>query len=82
VIAATDQVEAWLEAPGVHLLTEAIAHWETLREVLIAGRLKGPQVHDARIAAICRQHGVRELWTADRDFSRSDGFPTHNPLRD
>jgi len=30
-------------------------------------------VHDARIAAICREHGVQELWSADRDFSRLAG---------
>jgi hypothetical protein len=25
-------------------------------------------------------HGVVELWTADRDFSRFPGVPTRNPL--
>lgn len=27
------------------------------------------KVYDARIAAVCLDHGVAELWTADRDFS-------------
>jgi uncharacterized protein len=36
--------------------------------------------HDARIAAICLQHGVREFWTVDRDFSRFSNFRTRNPL--
>ena len=45
-----------------------------------AGRVVGPQVHDARIAALCRLHGVRELWTADRDFTRFDGLVVRNPL--
>ena len=26
----------------------------------------GPMVHDARVAAVCLLHGVRELWTTDR----------------
>jgi predicted nucleic acid-binding protein len=43
-------------------------------------RISGPQVHDARVAALCIQHGVRELWTADRDFSRFAGLTTVNPL--
>jgi len=40
----------------------------------------GPQVHDARVAALCRLHGVRELWTVDRDFSRFPGLAVRNPL--
>ena len=43
-------------------------------------RLRGPQVHDARVAALCLQHGVRELLTADRDFSRIPELRTRNPL--
>jgi predicted nucleic acid-binding protein len=51
-----------------------------LRALLVAGRVAGPLVHDARVAALCRQHGVRELWSADRDFGRFAGFPVVNPL--
>jgi predicted nucleic acid-binding protein len=29
---------------------------------------------------LCLQHGVRELWTADRDFSAFPQLKTHNPL--
>jgi hypothetical protein len=47
---------------------------------MLAGNIAGPLVHDARIAAICLQHGVRELWTADRDFSRFPQLKTVNPL--
>ena len=32
------------------------------------------------IAAICIGHGVRELLTADRDFSRFSSLVTRNPL--
>jgi len=77
---AIDQVEAWLESPTVVLLAETAAHWSTLRALLSAGQVVGPQVHDARVAALCRQHGVRELWSADRDFSRFGGVAVLNPL--
>jgi predicted nucleic acid-binding protein len=40
----------------------------------------GPQVHDARIAALCKQHSVTELWTVDRDFNRFQAISTLNPL--
>ena len=62
------------------LLTESAEHWPTLRALLADGRIAGAQVHDARVAALCRQHGVRELWSADRDFSRFSGLAITNPL--
>jgi toxin-antitoxin system PIN domain toxin len=77
---AAGQVDAWLESPSLVLLGEAPDHWSALRTLLLAGKVVGPQVHDARIAAICLVHGVRELWTADRDFSRFAGVRTRNPL--
>jgi predicted nucleic acid-binding protein len=40
----------------------------------------GNKVHDARVAAICLGHGVRELWSADRDFSYFPDVRTRNPL--
>jgi hypothetical protein len=77
---ALDQVAAWLESPSLVLLAEGADHWSTLRGLLEAGRIAGPAVHDARIAALCLAHGVRELWTADRDFSRFPPLATANPL--
>ncbi|OGA45168.1 MAG: toxin PIN [Betaproteobacteria bacterium RIFCSPLOWO2_12_FULL_63_13] len=78
--AAIDQVEAWLESPTLVLLTETELHWARLREMLVAGRIVGPRVHDARIAALCAQHGVGELWSADRDFGRFPNLAVVNPL--
>lgn len=77
---ALDQVDAWIESPTLALLAEAAEHWSTLRALLTAGRIVGPRVNDARIVALCRQHGVRELWSADRDFSRFAGLSVVNPL--
>jgi toxin-antitoxin system PIN domain toxin len=77
---ALDQVDAWLESPTLTLLAESMGHWAILRSLLTEGRIAGPQVHDARVAALCREHGVRELWSADRDFSRFAGLAVVNPL--
>ena len=78
--AAIDQVEAWLESPSVTLLAETEGYWPEIRSLLLDGRIDGPQVHDARVAALCRLHGVRELWTADRDFGRFPELSVRNPL--
>ena len=77
---AVDQIDAWLESPSVVLIAEGVTHWPELRRLLSAGRIVGPQVHDARVATLCLTHGVRELWTADRDFSRFPSLATRNPL--
>lgn len=77
---ALDQIDAWFESPLVSLLAESGEHWQSLKPLLLASRVTGPQVHDARIAALCLQHGVRELWTADRDFGRFAPLRAVNPL--
>jgi toxin-antitoxin system PIN domain toxin len=77
---ALEQVACWLEIPTLITLSESAQHWRMLRDVLEAGQVSGSQIHDARIAALCRQHGVRELWTADRDFGRFAGLRFRNPL--
>jgi len=77
---AIDQVEAWLESPSVLLLAESQSHWQQLRSVVEQGRVTGPHIHDARVAALCLEHGVSELWTADRDFARFPDLRHRNPL--
>jgi hypothetical protein len=77
---AIDQVEAWLESPSLVLLSESEDYWPRFQSILKAGLVAGPQVHDARVVGLCRQHGVKELWTADRDFGRFPGLAVSNPL--
>jgi len=77
---AIDQVEAWIASPSLVLLAESDAHWRVLREALLNGKIAGAQVHDARIAALCLQHGVKQLWSADRDFGRFPDLTVINPL--
>jgi len=64
----------------VVLLSETPMYWPNLRDLLATARVAGPQVHDARIAALWCQHGVRQLWSADRDFGRFVGIAVINPL--
>jgi toxin-antitoxin system PIN domain toxin len=77
---ALEQAACWMEVPTVVLLAETTGYWPELRETLDLSRVAGPRIHDARIVALCRQHGVSELWTADRDFGRFAGLRFRNPL--
>jgi uncharacterized protein len=70
----------WQTLPNLSLLSETSSHAETLSRLLLATHLVGPRVHDARIAAICIDHGVAELWSADRDFGRFPELKVVNPL--
>lgn len=77
---ALDQIDAWLESPSLLLLSETEAHWSELRALIDNAHLAGALVHDARIAALCLQHGVQTLWSADRDFGRFPKLSVTNPL--
>jgi len=78
--AALEQVKAWFESPRLQLLAESPGYEQHLEQLVRAGSVTGPRIHDARIAALCLHHGVSELWTADRDFTRFPTLRTRNPL--
>ena len=76
---AADAIDALLESPTARLIAEAPGYWPILRQLVTETKVAGPRIHDARIAAVCLAHGVTELWTADRDFSRFPALRTRNP---
>lgn len=77
---AFEQLDAWFESPKLVLLGEGPNHLAELKRLALGAQIVGRGIHDARIAALCLQHGVRELWTFDRDFSRFPQLKTRNPL--
>ncbi len=74
------QVRAWLGSPSLIVLYDEEGTLEVLAQLAVAAKVAGPRIHDARIAATCLSHDVRELWTIDRDFSRYPSLRTRNPL--
>jgi predicted nucleic acid-binding protein len=77
---ALRQLDNLLACENLVVLAEDGEHWRVLHSLLEAGVVRGGAVHDARIAACCLRHGVSELWTADRDFSRYPALRVRNPL--
>ena len=61
-------------------LAEGAGYLDALEQVARPALLQGALVHDARVAALCLFHGVRVLWSADRDFSRFPDLTVVNPL--
>lgn len=80
VALAISAVERLVGAPGMHLLGEGADHLPILKSLLVSGRVTGPRIHDARVAAICVSAGVEALWSADRDFSWFPQLRVVNPL--
>ena len=66
--------------PNMEFIGEGEGYLERLDEISKPARIVGGAIHDARIAAICKFHGVKELWSADRDFSRFQQVKVYNPL--
>lgn len=77
---ALRQVRNWLSSPVVVTLHETHRHLSVLEAISQQTNIAGGQVHDARIAALCLEHGVRELWTVDRGFAKYPGLRVKNPI--
>jgi uncharacterized protein len=65
---------------GASLLMPGPAFWPLLEGVLGSGLPIGPGVFGCQVAALCREHGIRELWTFDRAFEGIEGIDAVNPL--
>ena len=75
-----EDVESLLASPTVVLLGHGPTHAMHMVEMLSAGDARGNLAHDAHIAALLCEHGVREFLTADRDFARFPGVRPRNPF--
>lgn len=77
---ALEDLESLLASPSLTLLGEGPAHAGHLFRMVEGGDAVGNLAHDAHIAALAIEHGVSEVWTADRDFARFPGLRIRNPL--
>ena len=77
---ALQQVTNWMESPSLSVIGETRDHWDVYSQLSRQGHAVGPLAHDARVAAICKANGVRELWSLDRDFTRFSDLKVLNPL--
>jgi toxin-antitoxin system PIN domain toxin len=75
-----NDLESLLQSPALTLLREGPRHSAFMQRLLKSGQATGNLVHDAHIAALVSEHGVSELWTADRDFARFPEIRVRNPF--
>ena len=75
---ALEYLERVLGSPSARLLTPSPSFPGLFAEACQEGAAVGNLAFDAQLVAVCREHGVSELLTEDRDFSR---FPGIVPVR-
>jgi hypothetical protein len=77
---AEQNVAALVGRPNVRLLSEREGFWEAwlrcTRDLVVRGKL----VPDAHLATLLHQHGVRVIYTNDRDFGKFEFLDVRNPL--
>jgi toxin-antitoxin system PIN domain toxin len=75
---ALEFVAQTLGGPSARLLLPGPTFPALFAEACRAGAVQGNLAFDAQVVAICREHGVSEILTEDRDFAR---FEVPTPVR-
>lgn len=78
---ARRNIEGLLSRPNVRAPGEQDGFWRAFERVVEGDVVRGNLVPDAHLVALMRQHGVRTIWTADRDFARFAGIDAKDPYR-
>ena len=75
---ALDFLAQVLGSPSARLLVPGPTFPTLFAEACRDGNVQGNLAFDAQVVAVCREHGVSEILTEDRDFSR---FEVPAPVR-
>ena len=75
-------VESLLASPGLRVLVPTPRHAEVARAVIEeTPGLTGNLAHDAHIAVLMREHGIRRIYTRDANFFRFPFLEPVDPVR-
>jgi uncharacterized protein len=73
-------IESLIALPQVRVLSEGEDFWLHCRAVTADVPTRGNLVPDAHFAARLRQHGVKRLYSHDRDFHKFGFLELRDPL--
>lgn len=75
-------ITALLAAPALQVLVEGPRHAAVAEQTFSElPELRGNLIHDAHIAILLREHGVRQIYTRETDFHRFPFLEVIDPLR-
>lgn len=77
---ARDNADQLLALPNVQTGSESDDFWRRLGGVLDDASPTGNLVPDAHLVGLMMQHGVRTMWTRDRDYRRFRGIEAVDPF--
>jgi toxin-antitoxin system PIN domain toxin len=77
---ATANVETLLNLPHARFLSEGEGFWDVYRATTAEISARGNLVPDAHLAALLRHHGVKTLYTHDRDFLKFTFLDVRDPF--
>ncbi len=78
---AMTNIETLLTLPHARFLSEGDGFWDVYRTVTSEVPTRGNLVPDAHLAALLRHHGVKTLYTHDRDFLKFSFLDVRDPLK-
>lgn len=76
---AVAAITSLVERPNVRTPSERDGFWKLYRSTADA-QTRGNHVPDAHLVTLMRQHGIKVIYTRDRDFRRYDGIDPRNPF--
>jgi toxin-antitoxin system PIN domain toxin len=77
---ARANIESLLALPHLQAVGEGDAFWPRFLEVADDVAPTGNLVPDAHVAALMLAHGVRTIWTRDRDYRKFRGIHVRDPF--
>lgn len=77
---AVGNIQALLDLPHVRALPESDAFWSHYLELADETPVRGNLVPDVHLAAILRSHGIKTLYTRDRDFLKFGFLDVRDPI--
>ncbi len=78
---ATRNIENFIEAPQVRFISEGDMFWENYLYACESFTVRGNLVPDTHIAALLREHGIRRLYTRDKDFLKFEFLEVVDPFK-
>jgi hypothetical protein len=67
-------------SPSLSFIGPGPTHLSSLVNIAEPSGAKGNLFFDVQIAALCREHGIAEILTLDRDFARFAGIKARRPF--
>lgn len=77
---AMENIDMLMTLPHVRFLSEEEGFWQVYRDTTGEIPTRGNLVPDAHLAALLRYHGVKTLYSHDRDFLRFAFLNVRDPL--